>query len=230
MEKIEHLKALFGLGDVHRARFISQGCDTITLKLECGEEGCISRKSVTIPSTVNVSKKTWVDVMVCGYSMSSGSGYARLMMFPVLNSANFLTENLCVYEGKIELITQRGILISIENEKYAFDAYQDYFRKMKQGDKVRVFMMGTTFQKRHVFTIKEACINGVNVDFYPKQHLEKISEKYGFRTVLFLEKAVTEDIVSYRHEASNTTLHNIKAQKNYCIYDTADNRVLTEWD
>lgn len=49
-------------------------------------------------------------------------------------------------------------------------------------------MMGTTLEKRHVFTIKEACINGVNVDFYPKQHLEKISEKYGFRTVLFLEK------------------------------------------
>ena len=228
MEKIENLKALFYPGDVHRARFISQDKGLITMKLECGIMGFIPQTIVNLPLVSPQWEKMMVDVMVCGYNI--GALNSLLVLFPFLNSANFLTENLCVYEGKIELITRRGSLIRIENEEYVFDTYQDYFRKMKQGDKVHVFMMGTTLEKRHVFTIMEACINVVNVDFYPKQHLEKISEKYGFRTVLFLEKTAMEDVVSYCHEASNTTLHNIKAQKNYCIYDTVDNRVLTEWD
>lgn len=228
MEKIENLKALFYPGDVHRARFLRQNEYWVKMELECGITGLIPRRIVDFPKFSPQWENEIVDVMVCGYNIGSLS--SSLILFPVLNSANFLTENLCVYEGKIELITLRGLLVNINGHNYAFTTYQSFFDKLKQGDKIKVFMQGTTYEEKHIFTIKEACINGVNVDFYPKQHLEKISEKYGFRTVLFLEKTAMEDVVSYHHEASNTTLHHIKAQKNYCIYDTVENRVLTEWD
>lgn len=228
MEKIENLKALFYPGDVQRARFISQDKGLIAMKLECGIMGFIPQTIVNLPLVSPQWEKMMVDVMVCGYNI--GTLNSLLVLFPVLNGANFLTENLCVYEGRIELITRRGLLVNIEGNDCIFTTYQSFFDKLKPGDEIKVFMQATTFAEKHIFTIKEACINGVNVDFYPKQHLEKISEKYGFRTVLFLEKTAMEDVVSYRHEASNTTLHNIKARKNYCIYDTVENRVLTEWD
>lgn len=183
MEKIENLKALFYPGDVHRARFISQDKGLIAMKLECGIMGFIPQTIVNLPLVSPQWEKMMVDVMVCGYNI--GALNSLLVLFPVLNSANFLTENLCVYEGKIELITRRGILIRIENEEYVFDTYQDYFRKIKQGDKVHVFMMGTTLEKRHVFTIKEACITvlmliSIQSSTWKKYRKSMVSEQFFF--------------------------------------------------
>ena len=213
---------LFGRGEVYQAVKNTFSATLNVLELENGAIGIIP-DFVMRRMPDGVFDKP-VEVQITGIS----DLYKALVLRPTYKASNPLFKYLVVQEGTIDLITPHGLGIDWNGKKLVFKCYQEFYTKMKSKDKVKFFMYADDDCSPQIWSLKEACINGVWVDFV---YINKLNTADGenevFPPVLFLKYLKGR---GYYSEIEHHYVFDIPCRRNFCIYDKVNRKVLVEWD
>ena len=163
-----------------------------------------------------------VEVQITGIS----SLYKALVLRPMFTNNNLLLKNLVVHEGTIDLITPHGLGINWNGKKLAFKCYQEFYTKMKRKDKVKFFMYADDDCAPQIWSLKEACINGVWVDFSDLSRDGSKEYDPVFAPVVFLERRGDGRYYSSRLGY----FFNLPCCADFCIYDRGEDKILTSWN
>lgn len=216
-----YYKNLFERSEVYPAVKSTHSSQLTVLELDNGAIGIIPEFVMKrIPD--GVFDKT-IEVQITGIS----SLYKALVLRPTFTNDNPLLKNLVAHEGTIDLITPHGLGIDCNGEKLAFACYQEFYTKMKRKDKVKFFMYADDDCAPQIWCLKEACINGVWVDFSDLSRAGIKENDPVFAPVVFLKRCSDG-----RYYSSNLDCYffNIPCEDDFCIYDRGEDKILISWN
>ncbi len=222
MKVIDYYRRLFLGVEVYEAESIVRTGEYRVVTLKNSAVGVIPNGVMT--HVEDQKFDTPVKVQITGFS----DFLQALVLRPVLDMPNVLTRNLVVYEGILDLITPQGLGIKINGELFAFQCWQKFYDKMCRGDKIKVLMYANDRLELVPWTIKEARINGIPVDFMELNGIDSL--KYpGVIRVCFLEWDFS--LQKYKNKATGKIFGNIpsSAGVSFCLYDLVEDKVLTAW-
>lgn len=233
MSTLNYYESLLHPGDVVRAKVQAKTSHYLLMDLDCGNaRGYVYDNVLNLP-LLGYNKNQWLDVMITNVNRlgSIEDGY---VLFPVLDEVNYLTENLKIFTAKINMITPRGLGISISGFGYfSFPVYQEFYKKMHVGDNIKVIMLSKSGTKGDlsIVTIQQATVNGCEVEFINLQKDVQLPPETDRRRALFMEQRSAAEISFYQNDVTGIRMYDLDCGGcKYCIYDLLEKKVITAWD